>query len=87
MKNISINELSKYKNNNSLLIDVRLPSSYIKDHIDGSINMPINNILTMLRDYPKDTPLILYCDRGNLSNRAGRLLKTIGYTNIYILLK
>lgn len=87
MKNISMNDLNKYKSSNSLLIDVRLPNAYLKDHIDGAINMPISNILTMLRNYPKNTPLILYCDHGNLSNRAGRLLSSIGYTNIYILLK
>lgn len=87
MNIISINDLNKYKSNKSLLIDVRLPSSYLKEHIEGAISMPINNILTMLKNYPKDIPLILYCDHGNLSNKAGRLLKTMGYTNIYILLK
>lgn len=87
MKNISMNELSNYKSSNSLLIDVRLPSAYSKEHLDGAINMPANNILTMLRNYPKDTPLILYCDHGNQSSRVGRILTSLGYTNIYILLK
>lgn len=87
MKNISINDLKKYKDNNTLLIDVRMPMQYMANHIEGSINMPHTNILSMLKGYPKDIKIILYCDRGINSTRVGKILDGLGYTNIYILNK
>ena len=87
MKNISINELNKYKDNNTLLIDVRMPMEYMANHLNGAINMPYTNVLSMLRSYSKDTKIILYCDRGINSTRVGKILESLGYTNVYILIK
>ncbi len=84
MKEISIDNLSKF-NENYLLIDVRIPSEYIKGHLKNSINMPYTNILTMLKKYPKNTIIVLYCDYGHQSSRVGRMLTGLGYNNIYIL--
>ena len=85
MKDISINDLTKI--DNPLLIDVRIPSEYIKSHLNKFINIPANNILTIVGKYPKNSNIVLYCDFGHQSNRAGRMLKSIGYTNIFILKK
>lgn len=83
MNSIGLNELPKYMNNNALLIDVRLPNEYNKNHLSGAINMPYTNILSMLRVYPKDKTIILYCSHGRQSERVGRMLVSLGYTNIY----
>ena len=85
MKEIRIENLNNYLTSNSLLIDVRLPSDYVKGHLKDSINMPYTNILTMLKNYPKNTTLILYCNHGHQSSRVGRMLSGLGYNNIYIL--
>ncbi len=87
MKFISMNELEKYMSKGGLLIDVRLPGDYFKEHLNGAINMPYNNILTMIKSYPKDKCLILYCDRGIQSSRVGRMLISLGFTNVNILNK
>ena len=81
MEDIRYSELDK----KSLLIDVRLPSDYVKGHLEGAINMPYNNVLTMLKNYPKNTEIVLYCDYGTQSSRIGRMLKGLWYTNIKIL--
>lgn len=87
MKNININELSNYMNSNTVLIDVRTPNEYNTNHLNNSINMPVNNILTTIRKYEKNTRLILYCDHGRQSRMAAHLLNSMGYNNIYILNK
>lgn len=87
MKFININELKKYMDDKSLLIDVRMPMEYMANHLPNAINMPHTNILSMLRSYSKDTKIILYCDRGINSTRVGKILESLGYTNISILNK
>ncbi len=67
-----------------LLIDVRLPSEYTKGHLNGYINMPYNNILTTIKNYPKNTDITLYCSHGQLSTKVYYLLKSMGYTNVKI---
>ena len=85
MKNISINEINNI--DNPLLIDVRIPSEYIKNHFNNFINIPVSNILTIVSKYPKSTNIVLYCEYGHQSSRAGRMLSSLGYTNIFILRK
>lgn len=84
MKYISFNDLYKYKS--SLLIDVRIPSEYMINHFDNFINIPVNNILTIVGKYPKNTSIVLYCKHGNQSKRAASMLNSLGYNNIFILL-
>ncbi len=83
MKNIDLDELPKYMSANALLVDVRLPSEYVKNHLKGAINMPYTNVLSMLKNYPKDTPIIVYCSLGHQSKRVGNMLVSLGYTNVY----
>ncbi len=83
MDTIEMDELPKYMSTNALLIDVRLPSDYMLSHLDGAINMPYTNILSMIKNYPKDTSIILYCDYGHQSKRVGRMLTSLGFTNVY----
>lgn len=83
MKNISITDLPKYMDNQTLLVDVRVPLEYQKKHLKGAINMPYHNTLSMLKSYPKDTKIILYCDKGYYSKRIANLLTGLGYTFVY----
>lgn len=87
MRVININELNKHKDSDTLLIDVRMPMEYMANHLNGAINMPHNNILSMLKSYSKDTKIILYCERGINSTKVGKILESLGYTNVYILNK
>lgn len=83
MKDIELDELPKYMSPNTLLVDVRLPGDYISNHLEGSINMPYTNTLSMLKSYPKNTPIILYCYNGHYSKMIGNMLLSLGYSNIY----
>ena len=83
MKYISVKDIKNI--DNPVLIDVRIPSIYMMNHINGFINIPLNNILSIKNRYPIDSNIILYCEHGNLSKKAANLLKTIGYKNLYII--
>ena len=65
-----------------LLIDVRTPQEFASGHIDGAINIPLDQIGRRLSEIPKDRQVVLYCRSGNRSNQAAGLLKSAGYNNI-----
>jgi len=67
-----------------LLIDVRSEAEYRESHIEGSINIPVNKIESMIREYAPDkkTPIKLYCRSGRRSALAREVLDKMGYTNV-----
>ncbi|MCL1990793.1 MAG: rhodanese-like domain-containing protein [Defluviitaleaceae bacterium] len=67
------------------LIDVRSPSEFTSGHIEGALNLPLNQIETLIvAQFPaKDTLIVLYCQTGFRSSQAIRLLTNLGYTHVY----
>ena len=68
-----------------LIIDVREPAEYSTGHVEGSINIPPSELLAgakALKDFSKDTPIILYCRSGSRSQVAINLLRQQGYSNL-----
>jgi len=53
----------------SLIVDVRTREEYVKNHIEGSINIPLFDLEYYI-DFFKDKDLIFYCDSGNRSRIA-----------------
>ncbi len=72
-------------NGRSLLIDVRTNEEYNQGHIDGSICIPLqdisNNPFSVCAR--KDTPIIIYCQKGYKSSLAAQILIDAGYYKIY----
>ena len=68
---------------NAVLLDVRTREEYSEGHIDGSINIPLQNIRNLsdvLKD--KNTPLFVHCYSGSRSGQAVSYLSDVGYTNV-----
>ena len=68
------------------LIDVRTPEEFDSGNIDGAVNYNIINrkaFLKQIENLDKDKPVYLYCKMGGRSNRAARLLKREGFTQIF----
>ncbi len=73
-----------YKKANALLIDVRTPEEYRKEHIDGAINIPvyeIDNIKNEIID--QDKVILVYCSTGKRSKIVKQILMQNGYKNVY----
>ena len=65
------------------ILDVRSPGEYAGGHVDGAINVPvdeIDRIEAILAE--KDRQIIVHCAAGVRSARAVSRLKEMGYTKI-----
>lgn len=72
------------KNNNTVLLDVRTEAEYEKDHIMHALNIPLGLIDRAHKDIPnKNTPIIVYCQSGNRSKEAQKMLIQMGYKAVY----
>ncbi|MBQ2873370.1 MAG: rhodanese-like domain-containing protein [Bacilli bacterium] len=80
-KTIDSNEAMDLINNEAIVIDVRSNDEYDTGHIEGSINIPVDNINSV--NYNKDTTIIVYCATGMRSSNAAETLISLGYTNVY----
>jgi len=65
------------------LIDVRTPDEYVSGHIEGAVNMPVENLSQHLDEVPGDVPLIVYCRTGNRSATAAQILVNAGFSPVF----
>lgn len=74
----------------ALLVDVRTLTEYNQGHIEGAINIDVNDILEVTDSLTydnlsisKNKKIIVYCRSGSRSNSAAEKLVELGYTNVY----
>lgn len=81
---IETKELLK-DNPNGVLIDVRSFQEYNEYHLNGAICIPYyeleNKISGIIEN--KEQLIIVYCQSGGRSKKAVKILKKIGYGNLY----
>lgn len=67
----------------AVLLDVRTSDEYKSGHIEGSLNIELDNIRDIQKKVKdKNTPLFVHCLSGARSSSAVSLLKSMGYTNV-----
>lgn len=71
------------KTDNYLIIDVRSKNEYAEGHINGAINIPLSVIKKENYKIPKNKKILLYCQSGTRSKKAGKILEDLGYKEIY----
>jgi rhodanese-related sulfurtransferase len=65
------------------LIDVRTVPEYASGHIEGAVNVSLQDIQAgTMPTATKDKPVYVYCRSGNRSSQATAILKAAGYQNI-----
>ena len=65
-----------------LIINTHIPYAGEVEHTDA--NIPYNDLNALMAAVPgKDTPVILYCRSGNMSQQASRALIEQGYTHVW----
>ena len=73
-------DLTKFKNSEKTILDVRTPEEFSQNHVPGAINIPLDQITARLEEFEKmKTPIIAYCRSGNRSEMATSILKQHGY--------
>lgn len=60
-------------------LDVRLPSEFENQHLDGAINIPLYFIRLKIGTLDPDTPYIVCCDTGRRSSAGAYILSERGY--------
>jgi rhodanese-related sulfurtransferase len=84
METIAARDIDRYIFDKSyLLVDVRKPSEYRKQHIRGAVCIPHEYLLQRIKGLGNTIP-ILYCDRGGLSMQAARELEEQGFRAISV---
>ena len=59
--------------------------TYKTNHINGSINIPYDELINNYRKYlNKNEKYYIYCKSGKLSKRATIILSSLGYKVIYM---
>lgn len=61
------------------IIDVRNPAEFKRGHLDGAVNIPLNNIRSRMDEIPKEREIWLYCLVGKRSYFASRILRQNGF--------
>lgn len=78
---ITLGELRKLQNRgNVVLADVREKESFDVGHIPGAVSIPYSEEQSYLEQFQKTKPIVLCCDRGNLSMRATMRMRKAGYS-------
>jgi len=67
---------------NAVLLDVRTKEEYNEGHIPGSINLPVDEILKVEKQFEKNKTVFTYCRSGARSSRAAAVLKEMGFKDV-----
>lgn len=70
---------------NTLVIDVRDADAYAEGHLTNAINIPFDEFEEKIADLEgyKDQTIVLICNTGNKSGKAGKMLVDKGFTKAY----
>ena len=68
----------------AIVLDVRSNGEFSTGHIQGSVNISVDQLINKLHKLPnKEKPIITCCASGMRSSVARRILKSHGYTNVH----
>jgi len=69
--------------NGAQVIDVRTKQEFAGGHVQGSINIPLNELQANIKKIKKDKPVITCCASGMRSSSARGILKSNGYEEVH----
>ena len=76
---ITPEEYLNYNKENTVLLDVRSEIEFNNGHIEGALNIPVDNLRDRLNELDKDKEIIEYCQVGLRGYVASSILKQKGY--------
>ena len=79
LKTVSWNEVDKFNRDEIFFLDVRKPEELMLGMIDGAKNIPLQELRQHLNEIPKNKRVVVYCQTGQRSYFACRILKQSGY--------
>lgn len=68
----------------AVLVDVRTRSEFSRGHIEGAINIPVQELAERAGELgDKARPVVLYCQSGARSSSAKRVLERDGFAEVH----
>ncbi|WP_321997785.1 FAD-dependent oxidoreductase [Draconibacterium orientale] len=83
LKIVSWDEIHNFHSDNIVLLDVRTAAENELGHIEGSVNIPVDDLRGRLDELPKDKKIIVYCGVGLRGYIACRILTQSGFGEVY----
>jgi len=66
-----------------VILDVRTAAEYNDEHIEGAINIPLDELQQRLAELNHTDTILVYCRTGNRSTHAANLLVENGVSGFY----
>jgi len=81
---IDLKEMIK-ENRNIVIIDVRTKDEFQEFHLDGAVNVPLQDIERNIMRYVKSKSdvVVVYCQYGGRSRKAFKKLEKMGFVNVH----
>lgn len=79
MKTVAWTEVDKLNRDEVFFLDVRKPEELMLGMIDGAKNIPLQVLRQHVNEIPKNKRVVVYCQTGQRSYFANRVLKQLGY--------
>ena len=65
------------------IVDVRTEGEFAGGRVEGSINIPLDQVVERIEELRAMQPLILCCASGNRSGQAAGYLSSNGFDNVH----
>ena len=66
------------------IIDVRTPGEFMMGNVEGSINIPLDEVSSRVEEFKNiEGDIVLCCASGNRSGQATLFLEQNGLSNVY----
>ena len=81
---VSGSEARELVKKGATLLDVRSPGEFAGGHIDGAVSIPVQELGSRVNELgEKTSQVVVYCQSGNRSAMAKRLLESQGFSNVH----
>jgi phage shock protein E len=81
-KLVPIDQAREMVNSGAHLVDVREPDEFASGHLDGAVNIPVDQVAQHLEKF-RAQPSILYCRSGMRCQNAIQILRRLGIENAH----
>jgi rhodanese-related sulfurtransferase len=71
------------RNPSLVILDVRTNEEYRNGHIEGALNIPVDELEERLDELDDNDELLVYCRTGNRSRTAIEILNENGYEKVH----
>ena len=75
--------LPELRQQGALLVDVRSAAEFAAGNAPGSVNIPLGELGSRLKEIPSSAPVVLCCASGTRSGMAKMVLKKNGYSQVF----